>query len=302
VNQFNEFIETSLFNRYAGLFLGPASTKKPLQYHVTSLRDTRSFSTRFIIASQESSGTTRKCFSITIDFTRKAASSGPPHGEPRLPLSYSVSPFQSHPPPDELLEIFEAGDEKLKAGKVTRRQHQALRGTFSLLGKVAVCKNVKGSIFDETMLGIDAKSDTHQQQANPDVTQRRNADYLRAREILVPIIATTDSLAMSSYAIQASFIGFMLDAALAFYPLSQQGLRLIDAGACSTLDFALRFHEDEYDLQEYHLREMRSYCANRDRTFSEALLWDKEGKLIASMSQQCVLRSKQSSIKAVSNL
>lgn len=265
----------------------------PVQYEVTSLRDTRSFATRFVVASQDSNGKARKCFCVTVDFAKKVASAGPPHKEPRLPLSYSVSPSQSYPSPEELEESFEVADKRLKSGAVKERDVKGLKATFGLLNKVADCRNNKGDIFDETLTGIIGKSDTAQQKAIPDLTKRRNMDYFRSKETLEPIKEEREgALPMMMSALQASFAGFMLDGALSFYPLTQSGLRLTDAGACSTLDFALRFHDDEFDLQEYHLREMRTYCADRNRTFNEALLWNKDGKLIASMSQQCVLRAK----------
>lgn len=282
---------------YIGLYLGPTSTEVSVQYEVTPLRDTRSFATRFIVASQEINGKARKSFCVTVDFTKKVPSAGAFHREQRLPLSYSVSPSESSfPSPDELDEVFEAADEKEKSGDRKAKEVQALKKTFGLLNKVSDCRNHKGDILDETLTGIVARSDTAQQKAIPDLTRRRNRDYFRSKETLKPAEVVHEdgkgALPMMLPALQASFAGFMLDGALSFYPLTQSGLSLIDAGACSTLDFALRFHDDDYDLQEYHLREMRTYCADRDRTFNEALLWNKDGKLIASMSQQCVLRAK----------
>lgn len=77
-----------------------------------------------------------------------------------------------------------------------------------------------------------------------------------------------------------------------FIPLSFSNLFLQDAGACSTLDFALRFHTDALDMNKWHMEEMRTITGDYGRTYSEGLLWSEDGKLVASMSQQSVLRPK----------
>jgi acyl-CoA thioesterase II len=278
-----------------GIFLGPTSTEYPVDYTVTKLRDTRSFATRSILATQQISGKARSCFTVLVDFTKKVASSGPPHREPKLPLSYSASPLDSYPHPDELKEVFVIAEERAKSGKISQDSFKALTAVFGLSRKVSIGKQVTGGIFDETNYGITPRSDSGKQMAIPDVTQRRNVDYFKARDTLIPTESRDKddgSLPLLAQAIQASYLAFVLDGALAFYPLSENGLALQDAGACSTLDFALRFHDDEYDMQDWHTREMRTYCADRERTFSEALLYNMKGKLVVSTTQQCVLRPK----------
>jgi acyl-CoA thioesterase II len=278
-----------------GLFLGPTTTESPIQYAVTKLRDTRSFATRSILASQQVNGKERSCFTILVDFTRKVPSAGPPHREAKLPFSYSASPLQSYPHPDKLQELWEVAEGRVKRGAMSERDFDALKFVFGLSRKVSTSKMITGGIFDETSYGIVPKRDTAKQLSTPDLTQRRNVDYFKARDTLVPTESkdkSDGSLPLMASAIQASYLAFVLDGALAFYPLSENGLALQDAGACSTLDFALRFHDDEYDLQDWHCREMRTYCADRDRTFSESLLYNLQGKLMVSTTQQCVLRSK----------
>ena len=75
-------------------------------------------------------------------------------------------------------------------------------------------------------------------------------------------------------------------------PLSHNGMFLDDAGACSTLDFSLRVMVERLDLGKWHLRELRTNAGGGARTFSECDVWDEAGRLVASMSQQCVLRPK----------
>lgn len=263
-----------------------------MRFAVTSLRDTRSFATRFIVASQDFNGQPRRCFSVTVDFTRRTPASGPPHRDARLPLSYSLPPSTAHTQPGKLLTFADDVSERIQRGEVDERTQQMLEGTFGLSAKVTNAKLIKGGIFDETLFGIVPRTDTREQLAIPDVTQRRAADWFQAKETLTPppVSAHASWLPTTAYALNASYLAFVADGALAFLPLSQHGLTLSDAAACSTLDFALRFHDDDLDFTRHHLREMRTHCAGRERTYSEAFVWDLDGRLVASMSQQCVLR------------
>lgn len=280
-----------------GLFLGPTLIDRPVQYTVTLLRDTRTFVTRFIVGSQKYDGKARNCFCITIDFTLKTQSAGPHHNEAKLPLSFSCAPSQSYPPVEELGDLFTEVSDRVKRGELDAKVQERLLGTFALIDQVSTLRNVKGGIIEESVVGILRRKGTPYQVEVPDITKRRNVDYFKARETLTPIPANDDSLPLNEEALQASYLAFLIDGALAFYPLIESGMALHDAGACSTLDFAIRYHDDETDyFNNFHLREMRTYCASRERTFNEALIWDLDGKLTASVSQQCVLRPKKASL------
>ena len=62
----------------------------------------------------------------------------------------------------------------------------------------------------------------------------------------------------------------------------------------STLDFAIRFHIDELDANQWHLRESKSSTSNDQRNYIEEQLWqEKPGQefvLVATVTQSCVLR------------
>jgi acyl-CoA thioesterase len=44
------------------------------------------------------------------------------------------------------------------------------------------------------------------------------------------------------------------------------------------------------DLNEWHLKEMKTINGAEGRTFGEAHLWDLKGNLVASMTQQSIMR------------
>ena len=64
---------------------------------------------------------------------------------------------------------------------------------------------------------------------------------------------------------------------------------LDDSAACSSLDFALRFFRD-VDVNCWHLKEISTSAGAGGRTFSECWIWDEEGRAVASMSQQSIMR------------
>ena len=87
-----------------------------------------------------------------------------------------------------------------------------------------------------------------------------------------------------------------MDYALSVVPLAFGSMCLDDAGACSSLDFALRVFSNRVDMNEWHLRQMKTSVGAEGRTYSEGLLWDRERRCVASMTQQCILRVKPGGI------
>lgn len=83
-----------------------------------------------------------------------------------------------------------------------------------------------------------------------------------------------------------------MDRGLAYIPADHSGYELLDASACATLDFALRIFRPQITLRNWHVSEQRTAVANKARAFSEGQVWDENGNLIASMTQQTMLRPK----------
>lgn len=90
----------------------------------------------------------------------------------------------------------------------------------------------------------------------------------------------------------------MVDGAIAFLPLSFNHLFFDDVSAVSSLDFALRIFqngkedavEGGLDVNKWHLREMNTATASEGRSYSESWVWDEQGRAVACMSQQSILR------------
>lgn len=83
-----------------------------------------------------------------------------------------------------------------------------------------------------------------------------------------------------------------MDGGLSTLPLTFDHMFLEDAGACSTLDFALRIFSNDVRFDQWHLREMRTHTGGNGRTYSEGTLWDEKGNMVCSMTQQNILRVK----------
>jgi len=56
------------------------------------------------------------------------------------------------------------------------------------------------------------------------------------------------------------------------------------------LDFALRVFSNDVDFSAWHFKEMKTSVGAEGRTYSEARMWDENGSMVASMTQQSILR------------
>lgn len=95
-----------------------------------------------------------------------------------------------------------------------------------------------------------------------------------------------------------SALAFVLDGALSFTPMAHSGLWFEYVGVASTLDFAMRLFVPDVDLSHWHLRERNTLAAAAGRQYSESRMWDQKGKLVASMTQQSILRPRSETLKA----
>ncbi len=92
-------------------------------------------------------------------------------------------------------------------------------------------------------------------------------------------------------------LGFVMDGVLRFLPLTHVGESklLDDVGACSILDFSMRMFqtgEKRLEMYKYELKEKGSVAASGGRRYEEARIWDEKGKMVARMTQACILSSK----------
>jgi len=85
---------------------------------------------------------------------------------------------------------------------------------------------------------------------------------------------------------------YVLDGALAFLPATFENKFVDDYGAMSSLDATLRFHINNWRIDEWCLHEAHTEAAGDGRTYSVGRLYKEDGTLIASMQQMCIARPK----------
>lgn len=252
---------------FMGNYLGPAYTDRPLRVSTRTIRQTRTFATRHVEVSQkQDNGELRVCLFATADFQVKEKSSM---------FEYSRPPGMKYSHHENLPSVLESAAALLATRKVDKESHDAYAKAFQVLSSLFEARPCPEGIFPQTLSGL-AKHLPHTQDNLP-ITSRTTADWFRSREHLP---TPTDNL---------TALTFYSDGALSFCPLSFSHLYLDDSAACSSLDFALRFFRD-VDVNQWHLREISTNAGSEGRTFSECWIWDEQGRAVATMSQQSIMR------------
>ncbi len=269
-----------------GHFVGPALTDRPVFLRVSALRDTRTFATRQVIAFQKQNDESeRACISAQLDFVISPTDDSTTHSF----LQYSISPPQTMKP--EALPLYrEALRDRVTQGDLPPSVEKAYTTNFKLFESFFEFKAPPDAPLYENVMGIDKTRQTSQDHLP--LTSKRHLDYFRIRQNTSSTLSpsTPDALPVSSACLHFSALAFAMDAMLAFIPLSLSHHFLPDVAACSSLDFALRFHVDVLDAGEWHLRDIRTVVGDYGRTYNEARLWNDEGRLVATMNQQGILR------------
>ncbi|KAF1809084.1 Thioesterase/thiol ester dehydrase-isomerase [Eremomyces bilateralis CBS 781.70] len=267
-----------------GSFLGPSLVDRPFIARVRRVRDTRSFATRVIDLSQSTNAvpyetltkavkenlekTERKVMIMIADFQAP---------EPEALLQYSVKPFRQYSPVEICKPHDQTALEMEEKGLLPPGVSEGLKKEFGLVKKLqfeqrTTPEGVMGQTFGAAKWLKTSQDDL-------DVTEKTSADYFRH-------VGTTQTQAEN-----VCGLSLMMDGALSFIPLAHNAMWFDEAGPCSTLDFALRLYVTEIDLSKWHLREWRTIVADHARTYTESRLFDKTGtKLVANMTQQCILR------------
>jgi acyl-CoA thioesterase len=88
-------------------------------------------------------------------------------------------------------------------------------------------------------------------------------------------------------------LAYTLDAGSPFAPVVFNHINVRNIGACASLDFAIRILVNDFDMSQWHLREEKSVAAGAGRTFQDCHVKDENGRIIASMTEQCILRPKK---------
>jgi len=156
----------------------------------------------------------------------------------------------------------------------TVEMHKVAFGLLDRLVDVCYCQE---GVLTQNMTGF-AKRGTPTSQDHIPLPHRTSGDWFKAKH------------EMEMPGDHAAGLAMILDGALSFLALAHSGRSFADASAQSSLDFAFRVFENKIDLNDWHLREMSTVTGGNGRTFNEAKVWDKEGRMVAEMTQQCILR------------
>ncbi|KAK7935387.1 hypothetical protein PG985_000882 [Apiospora marii] len=271
-----------------GHYLGPASTTEKLVCIVHNTRTTKSFSTRRVVVQQaQPSGSTtttageqmRTCMELIADFHAE---------EPAAPgMTYSAPPSQAYAGPSHQSET----PAVLRASDLSAAETAAVarsRDVFALNERFLETRPCREGVAAQNLNGVLAGRPTTQDARA--LADRTAAEWVRHK----PTSSNNkeEGTGLASAADQAAALAFCLDGGLSFLPLTLDGVWLGDVGACSSLDFALRFMAPRPDFNGWHLRERRTVAGGAGRTYSEARMWDEEGNMVAIMSQQSIMRPK----------
>ncbi|KIX95098.1 uncharacterized protein Z520_09014 [Fonsecaea multimorphosa CBS 102226] len=262
------------YNLYSvlGHFLGPARTDQRLICRVQRLRDTRTFATRRIDIWQSlPSGEQRLCMTLQTDF----------HVSEPAMMEYSSPPETRYSDVSQCPPVEKMAEELVAKGYITEEAASGYRTTTSILLSFFENRFCPEGIWGQTLGGIAKHIQTTQDHLP--ITSKTSGDWFRA------------SQALSTTAEHLAALAFMMDAGPSFMPLIHNHKGMHDAGAASTLDFALRIFVNDVDITHWHLRERMTRTAGAARNYAESKLWDQNGKMVASMTQQCILRPKPKS-------
>ncbi|KAH7135512.1 thioesterase-like superfamily-domain-containing protein [Dendryphion nanum] len=252
-----------------GHYLGPALTDRPLHATVTRIRQTRTFATRQVQVSQlQDDGTSRACLIALADFQTKESASLLVYNAP--PLQGPYTHYSELACSEVQSRIF------VDEGKIQPAVYEAWLESFSVMRRLYEVRPTPEGIFSQNLMGAAKHLPTSQ--SHLPITERTTSEWLHSRSVLE---SPHDQLAS---------LAFTMDGSISFAPLAFNGMFLDDAGACSSLDFAMRVFVTEVKLEEWLLKEIRTHVGGEGRTFSEGRLWDEEGRCVASMTQQSILR------------
>lgn len=167
----------------------------------------------------------------------------------------------------------------VRDGKVGQKLVDMQNTSFGLFARLFNTRPCPEGIFAQLITGLAKHLPTTQDHL--ELTDRSTADWVKLPDVLED---QTENVAC---------LGFLLDGALAFAPLTFSHMFLDDSSATSSLDFALRVFSNKVEMGEWHLREMVTHVGAEGRTYSEARMWDEGGRCVASMTQQSIMRPRK---------
>ncbi|KAK7184210.1 acyl-CoA thioesterase II [Paraphaeosphaeria sporulosa] len=277
-----------------GHFYGATRSSVPLDLKVTALRDTRGFATRQVIVSQPTTdiaGKTRTTSVILVDFIAKA--------QDRTMLSFSaqprISPLTHH---SKLQDMHEKLQIDAENGSIDKRKLAFMMPSFDLLN-IWHNRYCPEGVLAQRSVGMRLDKETTQDSLPH--AEKASYDWIQLREKL-PLAHSTSKddtgtlLPPTTSATSACLFAHFLDTWTSVVAPWWAKIGPEEAQVYATLDFALRFHVDELDAGQWHLREQTALAAGDERDHVQVGLWREggEGKgemeMVASMTQTCALK------------
>ncbi|KAJ0426758.1 thioesterase-like superfamily-domain-containing protein [Aspergillus carlsbadensis] len=262
----------------SGSFLAPVSIDILLECSVRRVRDTRTFATRLVEILQvqpqkEKDGNRngesqrRLCMILLADFHKE--------GEGTL-LDFSAPPDRTYSGPEASLTPQEIARNLADSKTITPETESAYNTLFGLMARHFETRQAPEGIGAQNLTGMAKRQPTTQDHLP--LTSKTTADWVRCRTPLRNSLEHYAGLA------------FVLDGYLSFLAGMHNHMFLDDAAACASLDFSVRVFSNDFDLTQWNLREMKTVAGGEGRTYSEARLWNGQGRLVANMTQQSILR------------
>lgn len=250
-----------------GLFLGPCLITEKLKLEVINIRATKSFRTVRVEARQLQKGAERTTFYITLDFQI---------AEQRA-MQFNLTPRIVHPKPGDCLETEEYLQQGIEKGTHPEKLVAVYLKNFAMSRRLFLTRQCLESVSGQNLTGMLKTAKTTQDHLN--LTDKSSAYWFKSRSSVTR---------QESYAA----ISFIMDAALAFLPVTFSNKFITDYGALSTLDCALRFHTSDFSCNDWLLHEQITECGNEGRTYSTGRVFKEDGTLVATMTQSSILRPK----------
>lgn len=255
-----------------GNYLGPASTDRTLQCAVREIRTTKTFATRHVEMSQiHKDGKRRLCLFLSADFQI---------AEPATLLTYSRPPAMAHSAVEDCPTTDDNRQRLVERGVVSEEMAQLHKAVFGLGERLFDRRPCPEGIMTQNLTGM-ANKGTPTTQDHLPLTSKTSSDYFRSKHTL------------KTHAQQVSALAFVMDMGTSFVALAHTGRSIGDVRVQSSLEFALRIFTNDVDLNAWSLREIGTVTGGNGRTYNEARAWDGRGRMMCSMTQQCILRPKK---------
>ena len=254
-----------------GNYLGPALTDRTLQCAVRDMRTTKTFATRHVEMSQiQKDGKRRLCLFLSADFQAP---------EPATLLTYSRPPMVAHSAVEDCPNYGEWRQSFVKRGLATEHTVQLYKRLYGLAERFFDRRPCLEGITGQTLNGMAKKGITTTQDHLP-LPSRTSSDYIRSKH---PLKSPSQHIAS---------LAFVMDMGVSTVAIIHTGRSLDEVRTQSSLDFALRVFTNDLDLNAWTLREFSTVTGGDGRTYVEGQAWDSRGKMLCSMTEQCILRPK----------